>query len=104
MPVQSMQAVAEHQLFKAAMPLVAAALIGSVTWLFVTVIDIDKKIHVLEDQMVDMEKDVLAGYIKLEKLKDTLTEVRIDQSGMKSKMKNTSGDPRLETDPFHLKR
>ena len=68
MPVQSMQAVAEHQLFKAAMPLVAAALIGSVTWLFVTVIDLDKKLHVLEDQMVDVEKDVLTGYNKLEKL------------------------------------
>ena len=104
MPVQSMQAVAEHQLFKAATPLVAAALIGSVTWLFVTVIDLDKKIHVLEDQMSGAQQDILSGYIKLEKLKDTLTEVRIDQSGMKSKLKNTSGDPRLEGEPFHRKR
>jgi len=103
MPVQSMQAVAEHQLFKAAMPLVAAALIGSVTWLFVTVIDLDKKLHVLEDQMVDVEKDVLNGYNKLEKLNEKLTDIRIDHSGMKSRMENTSGDPRHE-EPFHTQR
>ena len=103
MPVQSMQAVAEHQLFKAAMPLVAAALIGSVTWLFVTVIELDKKIHVLEDQMVDVEKDVLAGYNKLERLNEKLTDIRIEHSGMKSKMENTSGDPRPENN-FHRER
>ena len=41
MPIQTMQSVAEHSLFKAALPLVCAALVGSITWLFVTVMDID---------------------------------------------------------------
>ena len=45
MPIQSMQRVAEHSLFKAALPLVCAALIGSITWIFVTVMDIDKVLH-----------------------------------------------------------
>jgi len=103
MPVQSMQAVAEHQLFKAATPLIATALIGSVTWLFVTVIELDKKIHVLEDQVVGIEKDLLTGYSKIEKLRDKLTDIRIEHSGIKSKIENTSGDPRPENN-FHRER
>ena len=45
MPVQSMQQIAEHSLFKAALPLICAALIGSITWMFVTVMDIDKELY-----------------------------------------------------------
>ena len=52
MPVQSMQRVAEHSLFKAALPLVCAALIGSITWIFVTVMDIDKVLHRVEDSEI----------------------------------------------------
>ena len=49
MPVETMQQIAEHQLFKAATPVVAAALIGSVTWLFVTVMGAEKEIHLLTE-------------------------------------------------------
>ena len=78
MPVQSMQAVAEHQLFKAALPIVAAALIGSVTWLFVTVLDLDKVQHRIEDSEIpQINKDIADGYKKLDDLEKQMTEMRI---------------------------
>ena len=78
MPVQSMQAVAEHQLFKAALPIVAAALIGSVTWLFVTVLELDKVQHRIEDSEIpQINKDIADGYKKLDDLEKELTDLRI---------------------------
>ena len=78
MPVQSMQAVAEHQLFKAALPIVAAALIGSVTWLFVTVLEIDKVLHrVEESEIPQINKDIADGYKKLDELEKQMTDMRI---------------------------
>ena len=78
MPVQSMQAVAEHQLFKAALPIVAAALIGSVTWLFVTVMDLDKVQHRIEDSEIpQINKDIADGYKKLDDLEKQMTNMRI---------------------------
>ena len=78
MPVQSMQAVAEHQLFKAALPIVAAALIGSVTWLFVTVLEMDKVLHRVEQSEIpQINQDVANGYKKLDELEKQMTEMRI---------------------------
>ena len=78
MPVQSMQAVAEHQLFKAALPIVAAALIGSVTWLFVTVLELDKIQHRIEDSEIpQINQDLANGYKKIEELEKQMTELRI---------------------------
>ena len=78
MPVQSMQAVAEHQLFKAALPIVAAALIGSVTWLFVTVLDLDKVQHRIEDSEIpQINQDVANGYKKLDELEKQMMDMRI---------------------------
>jgi len=78
MPVQSMQAVAEHQLFKAALPIVAAALIGSVTWLFVTVLELDKVQHRIEDSEIpQINKDIADGYKKLDELEKQMTDMRI---------------------------
>ena len=69
MPVQTMQSVAEHSLFKAALPLVCAALIGSITWLFVTVMDLDKLLHKIEDSEIpQINKDLADGYKKLDEL------------------------------------
>ena len=94
MPVQTMQSVAEHQLFKAATPLVAAILIGCVTWLFVTVMNLEKELHLikegkipaiemgmteLEDLTEDLEHDI-------ETMQQKLTDVRIDHSGMKMQL------------------
>ena len=85
MPVQSMQAVAEHQLFKAALPIVAAALIGSVTWLFVTVLELDKIQHRIEDSEIpQINKDIADGYKKLDELEKQMTEMRIKFAEMSS--------------------
>jgi hypothetical protein len=85
MPVQSMQAVAEHQLFKAALPIIAAALIGSVTWLFVTVLDIDKVLHrVEESEIPQINKDIADGYKKLDELEKQMTDLRIKYAELAS--------------------
>ena len=78
MPIQSMQRVAEHSLFKAALPLVCAALIGSITWIFVTVMDIDKVLHrVEESEIPQINKDIAVGYGKLDELEKQMTDMRI---------------------------
>ena len=78
MPIQSMQRVAEHSLFKAALPLVCAALIGSITWIFVTVMDIDKLVHKIEDSEIpQINKDIVLGYKKIEELEKQMTDMRI---------------------------
>ena len=69
MPVQSMQTIAEHSLFKAALPIICAALIGSITWIFVTVMDLDKVLHKVEDSEIpQINKDIAIGYKKIEDL------------------------------------
>ena len=78
MPIQSIQRVAEHSLFKAALPLVCAALIGSITWIFVTVMDIDKVLHrVEESEIPQINKDIVLGYKKIEELEKQMTDMRI---------------------------
>ena len=78
MPIQSMQSIAEHSLFKAALPLVCAALIGSITWIFVTVMDMDKVLYrVEESEIPQINADIANGYKKIEELEKTMTELRI---------------------------
>ena len=78
MPIQTMQSVAEHSLFKAALPLVCAALVGSITWIFVTVMDIDKLVHKIEDSEIpQINKDIALGYKKIEELEKQMTDLRI---------------------------
>ena len=103
MPVETMQAVAEHQLFKAATPIVAAALIGSVTWLFVTVMDLEKDLHLIKEgkipaiemgltELEDLTEDLEAD---IETMEQKLTDVRIDHSGMKEQISHMLIIPRL---------
>ena len=78
MPVQTMQSIAEHSLFKAALPLVTVALIGSITWIFVTVMDLDKVLHKVEDSEIpQINKDIAIGYKKIEELEKEMTDMRI---------------------------
>ena len=78
MPMQTMQSIAEHSLFKTALPLVCAALIGSITWIFVTVMDLDKILHrVEESEIPQINADIANGYKKIEELEKTMTELRI---------------------------
>ncbi len=67
MPIQTMQNIAEHSMFKAALPIVCAALIGSITWIFVTVMDLDKVLHrVEESEIPQINADIAKGYEKIE--------------------------------------
>ena len=78
MPVQTMQSIAEHSLFKAALPIICAALIGSITWIFVTVMDLDKVLHrVEESEIPQINADLANGYKKIEELEKQITDLRI---------------------------
>ena len=78
MPVQTMQAIAEHSLFKTALPLVCAALIGSITWIFVTVMDLDKTLHRVEQSEIpQINADIVDGYKKIDELEKQMTDMRI---------------------------
>ena len=85
MPVQTMQYIAEHSLFKAALPLICAALIGSITWIFVTVMDLDKVLHRVEQSEIpQINKDITDGYKKLDELEKQMTELRIKYAELSS--------------------
>ena len=78
MPVQTMQQIAEHSLFKAALPIVTVALVGSISWIFVTVMDLDKLVHKIEDSEIpQINKDIVDGYKKISELESKLTDLRI---------------------------
>ena len=78
MPVQTMQAIAEHSLFKAALPIICAALIGSITWIFVTVMDLDKILHNVEQSEIpQINADIALGYKKIDELEKQMTDMRI---------------------------
>ena len=85
MPVQTMQHIAEHSLFKAALPIICAALIGSITWIFVTVMDLDKVLHrVKQSEIPQINKDIADGYKKLDELEKQMTELRIKYAELSS--------------------
>ena len=85
MPIQTMQNIAEHSMFKAALPIVCAALIGSITWIFVTVMDLDKVLHrVEESEIPQINADIAKGYEKIEELEKTMTELRIKYAELSS--------------------
>ena len=78
MPIQTMQQIAEHSMFKAALPLVTVALVGSISWIFVTVMELDKVQHRIEDSEIpQINKDIADGYKKLDDLEKQMTEMRI---------------------------
>jgi len=85
MPVQTMQYIAEHSLFKAALPIICAALIGSITWIFVTVMDLDKVLHRVEQSEIpQINKDIADGYKKLDELEKQMTDLRIKYAELAS--------------------
>ena len=85
MPVQTMQSIAEHSLFKAALPIICAALIGSITWIFVTVMDLDKVLHRVEQSEIpQINADLANGYKKIEELEKQMTELRIKYAELSS--------------------
>ena len=80
-----MQAIAEHSLFKAALPIVTVALVGSISWIFVTVMDLDKVQHRIEDSEIpQINKDIADGYKKLDALEKQMTDMRISFAELRS--------------------
>ena len=78
MPIQTMQSIAEHSMFKAALPIICAALIGSITWIFVTVMDLDKTLHKVEESEIpQINADIAMGYEKIDELEKQMTDMRI---------------------------
>ena len=97
MPVQTMQAIAEHSLFKAALPIICAALIGSITWIVVTVMDLDKVLHrVEESEIPQINADIAKGYEKIEDLENKMTDLRIKLAELTS-----PGQPYNRIDPYN---
>ena len=97
MPMQTMQSIAEHSLFKAALPIVCAALIGSITWIFVTVMDLDKVLHRVEtSEIPQINKDIADGYNKLDELEKQITDMRIKFAELLS-----PGHPYNRVDPYN---
>ena len=84
MPAQTMRAIAEHEYFKTAAPVVTAVLVGSVGYLFTTLIALEKEVHLLtEGHIPAIEQELKATEDELSKLKEKMTEIRIDHSGIK---------------------
>ena len=100
MPVQTMQAIAEHSLFKAALPIICAALIGSITWIFVTVLALDKVLHRVEEaEIPQINADIADGYNKLDELEKQMTDMRIRFAELLS-----PGHPYNRVDPYNNNR
>ena len=77
-PHESMIQVAEHQFFKAGLPLVTAALIGSVTYLFSTVLNLEKEVFLLKEGKIPVMQTKIDGmYKNIEKLEDKIMNVRM---------------------------
>jgi len=96
MSVQTMQAIAEHSLFKAALPIVTVALVGSISWIFVTVMELDKVQHRIEDSEIpQINKDIADGYKKLDDLEKQMVNMRIQFAELSS-----PGHPRNNT-PYY---
>jgi len=97
MPVQTMQAIAEHSLFKAALPIICAALIGSITWIFVTVLALDKVLHRVEEaEIPQINADIAKGYEKIDDIENKMTDLRIKFAELTS-----PGHPYNRVDPYN---
>ena len=72
------QSVFEHQIFKMLLPALAFILVGIVSWLFNTVLDLDETVqthNVRLEQLLEAEKNFGE---QMEDLTETLTDIRIN--------------------------
>ena len=71
------QSVFEHQIFKMLIPALAFILVGIVTWLFNTVLELDETVqthNVMLEHLHEAEEDFGK---QLEKIEETLTDLRV---------------------------
>ena len=71
------QSVFEHQIFKMLLPALAFILVGIVTWLFNTVLDLDEKVqqHTIHLEHLHMAEEQFGE--QMEDLTETLTDLRV---------------------------
>ena len=78
----SMAAVAEHSLVKAATPFIVAALIGFSGWVFSSVMSLQQEVKLISDGTVhNLEEKVDALSLKIDAMNVTLTDLRVSIGG-----------------------
>ena len=78
---QQMQAVSEHSLVRAITPFVVAFLIGAVSWMFSSVVDLQNQMILLADgKFANLEEKLDKLAQQVEKTNTLVTDLRIASS------------------------
>ena len=77
MPIKTMENVAEMQLVKALLPFAVAGILAVVSWLFSTVMDLEKKALKNEQAVIVLQSDSDDVWDDIEKLQRDVTNLRI---------------------------
>ena len=77
MPIKQMENVAEMQLVKALLPFAVAGILAVVSWLFSTVMDLEKKALKNEQAVIVMQSDSDDLWDDIEELQRDVTNLRI---------------------------
>ena len=78
---QQMQAVSEHSLVRAITPFVVAFLIGAVSWMFSSVVDLQNQMILLADgKFANLEEKLDKLTQQVEKTNTLVTDLRIASS------------------------
>ena len=74
----AMQAMAEHTLVKTFTPLVVAALLGLVTWLFSSLLDVQEEVTEINIHIKHLHMAEETFRKQMEEVEKTLTDLRIN--------------------------
>lgn len=77
MPIKQMEAVAEAQLVKACLPFAVAGILAVVSWLFSTVMDLEKTTIKNNQAVIVLQSDSEDVWDDIEKLQSDVTNIRI---------------------------
>lgn len=77
MPIKQMENVAEMQLVKALLPFAVAGILAVVSWLFSTVMDLEKKALKNEQAVIVLQSDSDDVWDDIEELQRDVTNLRI---------------------------
>ena len=88
----SMAAVAEHSMVKATTPFIIAFLIGAVSWMFSSVIDLQNQMTLLsEGKFAHLEEKLDALSLQVEKTNTLVTDLRIASSSVRYQTSERAG-------------
>jgi hypothetical protein len=74
---ENIQSVSEHQVYKTLAPIVSFALIGTVGWLFSTVLDLENKALKNEQAIIHIQNDGEDVWDEIEDTRSKVTDLRI---------------------------